>query len=148
MKTLLAFSFVIAMLGSCGRGSGSEIKSFDPPTFTEARSYHISAGDSQVCVTDDVGIKCWGFPFDRVPEFQDTESLSVGENFSCALGDGLVKCWGNNSSRGLDVPKTLKAPISVATGRWHACAIVSDSNSNAVTCWGVTELGKPTFLQI
>lgn len=78
--------------------------------------------------------------------------LSLGGFFGCALvADGGVSCWGDNSlnelGRTLDAgsfdPTPMAVPLfgaasAVATGKYHACALLED---HAVECWGAANRG-------
>lgn len=79
--------------------------------------------------------------------------VALGGFFGCGLvADGGVSCWGddtqNELGRLLDAgsfdptptPVPLSGPASaVATGKYHACALLSD---HSVECWGATDHGQ------
>jgi alpha-tubulin suppressor-like RCC1 family protein len=79
--------------------------------------------------------------------------LALGGFFGCALvGDGGVSCWGDNTEselgRALDAgsfdPTPASVPlasgaVSVATGKYHACALLRD---HSVECWGAADQGQ------
>jgi Regulator of chromosome condensation (RCC1) repeat len=81
------------------------------------------------------------------------EGLALGGFFGCALvSDGGVACWGDDSQnelgRTLDAgsfdPAPRAVPISagasaVATGKYHACALLQDQS---VECWGAADHGE------
>lgn len=79
--------------------------------------------------------------------------VALGGFFGCGLlMDGGVSCWGDNSEnelgRGLDAgafdPIPTPVPLAgaataVATGKYHACALLRD---NSVECWGAADHGQ------
>jgi hypothetical protein len=79
--------------------------------------------------------------------------LALGGLFGCALvADGGVSCWGDDTAnqlgRALDAgtfdpsPTRVALPypaIAVATGKYHACAVLSDTS---VVCWGAADHGE------
>jgi alpha-tubulin suppressor-like RCC1 family protein len=79
--------------------------------------------------------------------------VSLGGFFGCALvADGGISCWGDNSEselgRGLDAGAfdPTPTPVSlvgsataVATGKYHACALLEDQS---VMCWGASDHGE------
>jgi alpha-tubulin suppressor-like RCC1 family protein len=83
--------------------------------------------------------------------------VSLGGFFGCGLVmDGGVSCWGDNTQnelgRGLDAgefdPTPTPVPLvgaasAVATGKYHACALLRD---HSVECWGATDHGQTGLL--
>jgi alpha-tubulin suppressor-like RCC1 family protein len=79
--------------------------------------------------------------------------LALGGFFGCAVvSEGGVSCWGDNSEselgRALDAglfdptPTTVSlssAASAVATGKYHACALLRD---RSVECWGAADQGQ------
>ncbi len=83
--------------------------------------------------------------------------IAIGANHSCArLSDGTVRCWGYNvygeigdnttTNRSVAVlvvgasgSGTLGGVSSISSGRFHTCALISDSS---IYCWGDNENGE------
>ena len=76
--------------------------------------------------------------------------FGVGEEHTCAIvGEGLF-CWGSNDDGRLGVGDTtdrptptkvlgIDAPIAVALGLFHSCAI---ERAGDVACWGANDAGQ------
>ena len=73
-------------------------------------------------------------------------AISAGNDFTCALlTNGGVRCWGDNSEGQLGngtltnssspvvVSGLSSSAVSIATGNYHACALLT---SGTVQCWG------------
>ncbi len=109
-----------------------------------------------------MAVRCWGNNFYGqlgadtnnkpsrtlvIPELdRSSTKISVGDTFSCSLNnDSSVSCWGNNQHGQLGrasvtttqikpgLVEDLTGVTSIATGREHACAILTDKT---VKCWG------------
>jgi alpha-tubulin suppressor-like RCC1 family protein len=79
--------------------------------------------------------------------------VALGGLFGCALTlDGGVSCWGDDSANQLGrvleagtsdpTPRGVALPrpaTSVAAGKYHACAILTD---HSVACWGAADHGE------
>jgi len=122
-----------------------------------AGSYHTCT------VFDDGSVRCWGSnEFGQLGDGTTIErtspvtvdlgqgmsalEISSGESHTCVvLNDRSVKCWGQNVNGQLGDGTTIdrtspvlvdmggKGALSVSTGSYHTCAIMSDRN---VMCWG------------
>jgi len=95
-----------------------------------------------------------------VPGLSSVVGLAIGEDFSCALqSGGTASCWGYNNGYNLGYQPSgnystspsavlsvaAGAPftgiVSLSAGRYHVCAVKSDST---VACWGTgTNTGLP-----
>ena len=85
----------------------------------------------------------------KVPDLLNVETIDSDFRHSCGLADGQVYCWGTSSAGQLSqVPANfvnvmeVKAPLDVAVGRSHSCAI---DGQNRVFCWGDNEFGQLGF---
>ncbi|MDG1540350.1 MAG: S8 family serine peptidase [Candidatus Thalassarchaeaceae archaeon] len=122
-----------------------------------AGSYHTCS------VFDDGSVRCWGSnEFGQLGDGTTIErtspvpvelgqgmsalGISSGESHTCViLSDHSVKCWGQNSNGQLGdgtsidssspIPTEMggKDALSISTGSYHTCAIMSD---RTVRCWG------------
>lgn len=121
------------------------------------------------------GVKCWGrntsgqlgngtfsennnTPVDVSGLGSGVSAIDVGGDFTCArTAGGGAKCWGYNSEgelgNGLNDPSNVPVDVSglssgvsaVASGGYHACALMSSGGAN---CWGQNadgELGNGTY---
>ena len=91
--------------------------------------------------------------------------VAAGEDFTCGLlNDATIKCWGRNAhlgsaageigsgSRGDGYLEMGSSTARVHIGDWnataidaggmHACAIINDSSSDALVCWGDNTYGQ------
>ena len=120
------------------------------------------AGESHVCArVGDGQLRCWGrnsdgqlgdgttgtLPDPTAPTtLPATTSLAIGYEHACAgTTDGHVWCWGSDLSGQLGntrVRNSSSVPVqvsgitnakSVAAGRHHSCALLTDGR---VKCWG------------
>jgi alpha-tubulin suppressor-like RCC1 family protein len=135
----------------------------------ESNVTDIAMNNFYACVVINNGVKCWGHgcwggdclagfskgytSLKNIAELQDgVKSISAGEEFACALLKmGAVKCWGKNSDGQLgngsfkdsiipiQVSGLDKGVTSIATGRWHSCALLENGN---VKCWGHNDQGE------
>lgn len=83
------------------------------------------------------------------------KTLATGSDFTCSLSGGKISCFGKNDFGQLgpgitgnnmpagQSPKTVdlgtKAPVSLAAGGAHACALLSDLG---IKCWGKNDQGQ------
>jgi alpha-tubulin suppressor-like RCC1 family protein len=79
-----------------------------------------------------------------VADLRGASAISAGAGYTCALVAGAVRCWGGhgygpptdggvgNAWQHLAAPG-LSGAVSVAAGRHHGCAALSDGS---VHCWG------------
>jgi|JI10StandDraft_1071094.scaffolds.fasta_scaffold119415_1 alpha-tubulin suppressor-like RCC1 family protein len=80
------------------------------------------------------------------------QKISAGLDFTCALtAEGAVKCWGRNyfgqlgngSTTDHALPSMVagifEPVVSIAVGRYHACALTT---SGGVKCWGKNNAGQ------
>lgn len=97
-------------------------------------------------------------PLTALPGFDAAgiTSLAAGGEVTCFVADGKVKCAGANDlgqlGRGTVGPdqnatflevQGLSAPVAVAVGGGHACAIVPGSAGKRIAkCWGANDLGQ------
>ncbi len=86
-------------------------------------------------------------------ELDAVSGLALGGFFGCAVVvEGGVSCWGDNSQRELGrtldagafdpTPTAVSLPgaaSAVATGKYHACALLRD---RSVQCWGAADHGQ------
>lgn len=137
--------------GALGDGTGidSPTSAVDVAGLTDAES--VSVGGIRACaVRTGGGVRCWGSGHGVVPvDLMGADSQSVsdvvqvvtGEAFACVLrGDATVAC---SQTRGGPIPTTVMPGLppvaSLASGRWHACAVGFDS---ALFCWGLNQYGQ------
>ena len=129
----------------------------------KAGGYHTCA------LTGDGRVKCWGANWSGQLGTGTTEGTSVpvnvsglssgvvavevGQSYNCAvLQSGEVRCWGDNyygqmgdGTTGNDrlVPVTATvlpaAPLALALGGFHTCALVAPDN---LLCWGANWEGQ------
>ncbi len=80
----------------------------------------------------------------------DVALISAGLTFVCAVKSGAVYCWGLNdngqaangrllSSRPKLVTGAEQDVVSIASGQYHACAVLQNGS---VKCWGKNEYGN------
>jgi alpha-tubulin suppressor-like RCC1 family protein len=135
----------------------------------------IGVGKFHACATMvGGGVKCWGHwsmcdytktPVDITGLESGVAAIGASEGHTCALMDsGGVKCWGDNlySQLGIGGGETLEfstvptdvnglttGAMAIATGGYHACALVDNAPPGyGVKCWGHNagaELGDGTF---
>ena len=126
----------------------------------------VSSGSSHSCaLTTSGGVKCWGnngngqlgdnsntsslVPVDVSGLSSGVTAISIGGQYSCALTSaGGVKCWGHaaygqigngtfaDQKTPADVSGLSSGVSAIATGTWHACAVMTDGT---VRCWGHNE---------
>ncbi len=129
----------------------------------------LALGGSHTCaLLTSGGVKCWGrgsfgqlgdgfsedqlSPVDVVGLSSGVTDVSAGHNHTCALLDsGDLKCWGYNnygmlgdgsrdsSAVPVDVTNLPSKIVSVATGRWHTCAVLDTFGAK---CWGRNYYGE------
>ena len=89
----------------------------------------------------------------HVQGLHSLRNLAVGGEHACVVlaSAGGVACWGKNGSGELgnddthDSPTPVNvstiggAPVSLAAGGFHTCALVSSPN---VLCWGANDFGQ------
>jgi len=123
----------------------------------------VSSGSSHSCaLTSAGGVKCWGsnsngqlgnntttnsrLPVDVSGLSSGVTAISIGGAYSCALTSaGGVKCWGHaaygqigngtiiDQKTPVDVSGLTSGVSAIATGTWHACALMT---AGTVKCWG------------
>ena len=133
------------------------------------------AGGSTCVVIAGGSVSCWPgiAPAVPVPGVLNATSVTFGVVHGCAvISDGTVMCWGDNDhgqlgngqfvTQGIYTPPSwvrdsagvLTGAISVVSGDYHACALLS---SGAVKCWGAavginrstdSALAIPFFTQV
>ncbi len=138
------------------------------PTSLGGPAVSISSGFEHACaLLSDGTVKCWGVNgYGNLGDGTSTNrlapasvcglggtviSISGGAEHTCAvLGDGSVKCWGTNAYGQLGDGTTAQqltpvsvidlggTAVSIASGWYHTCALLSDG---AVKCWGANEFG-------
>lgn len=129
----------------------------------------ITAGTWHSCaVLSTNNVKCWGrndagelgngtatqstVPVDVNGLSNPVTEIEAGEQLTCALtGSGSVQCWGANNAGqvgdGTNLMRTLPVQVSgmdngvidIATGAFHACALLAD---HTVKCWGDNSYGQ------
>ena len=97
----------------------------------------------------------------NVPAVTEQLALSSGRSHACVRTvSGTLHCWGDNASGQLALPRTtttslpraivelpMGTVISTAAAAAHTCAIVDESGSRGMFCWGSNEeaqLGQPS----
>jgi alpha-tubulin suppressor-like RCC1 family protein len=159
-------------VGQVGDGTTTSPDHFVKPIGLGAETVAVTLGRAHTCALSTAGrLKCWGLngngqlgnattsnsaePVEVVGLPAAVRAVSAWYDHTCAVtGTGEVWCWGSNSDGQLgdstntdsSVPVKVTgldaAATSVATGRWHTCAI---TDQGAVWCWGrndYTQLGR------
>jgi alpha-tubulin suppressor-like RCC1 family protein len=129
----------------------------------------IAAGSSHSCaVLSDGTARCWGnndtgqlgngttvnanVPT-AVSGITNARQISAAAGYACAaLGNGTIQCWGQNLDGTLGNGRTddfvsvvpvnvanITTAVSVSSGTFNACALLSDGS---VQCWGANESGE------
>ena len=116
---------------------------------------------------DNLSVWCWGwngsgqhgdgsrshnYAAVKMLGISNARSVAVGYAYTCVLlQDGFVKCLGNNAKGQLGdgsyvEDSTTASQVvgvtnatNIASGYWHACALLGDGN---VTCWGNNANGQ------
>lgn len=65
--------------------------------------------------------------------------VAVGTGHACAINNGSASCWGDSTSGKTTVPGAVSAPLQLAAGSNHTCAINAD---RTVSCWGDDTYGQ------
>ena len=129
----------------------------------------ISNGEVHTCAKLDTGeVKCWGYngygqlgngttvnsniPVNVTGLTSGVAGISSRSSHTCAVTTaGGVKCWGRNSDgqlgNGTTTNSLIPSPVagltsgvaSIASGEFHACAMMADGYSK---CWGQNFAGK------
>jgi alpha-tubulin suppressor-like RCC1 family protein len=104
----------------------------------------VAAGGSSSCALLATGaIRCWGLGWGRIPvtapEISNAIAITMGSNriFATPRG-GLIKSV--SASGPTRVRGAVAAPLKVAAGATHACALLADG---ALRCWGANNVGQP-----
>lgn len=105
----------------------------------------LSVGPTNACaVTEHKGVICWSLVGKNklkllksfVPSggVKSIEKIAAGNSSTCVYGDqDVLKCWGLNSDGALNVPDTIRDPVSVLSlGIHKTCAIIN----SILSCWG------------
>ncbi len=159
-----------AQEGQCGNGTGKSIEPF-ASLVSVPQASSLAAGGSHTCSVDadtSKTVRCWGSNLQyqcgvstsmdpvQVPNvvaqgdgglFSGTTSISSGSRQTCvALGaTGLVHCWGQDfQTTSLLSPQYagIARASQVAVAATHACALLTDSPSGAIKCWGSNYYGQ------
>ncbi|MCL2823611.1 MAG: hypothetical protein FWD57_06440 [Polyangiaceae bacterium] len=148
-----AVGFCLVQLCSCcgGKDDESPGRTSSVPFVLEAMTISPRAVKPPAVPTKEVGARFGGEPR---PGKKTTAlaQISVGGGHACARTvGGRALCWGSNdhgqigngSYGNRNTPATVSGlssgVTSIAAGRRHACAIVSDGT---VKCWGSNEFGQ------
>lgn len=93
-------------------------------------------GNSEVCVIDDAGLKCWTqrgtMSGISMPGAVD---VAVSNSHGCATDGQEVQCWGESRWSQLDSP-ALSNPTRVFAGNDLSCAI----DDSGLHCWGMIKI--------
>lgn len=90
------------------------------------------------------------------PTVENAVDLDTGKTASCLINDGGgVECWGSLSeasgalvvdfgpqSTPTGIAPLTSGAIDIAVGTNSACAIITNGENNAITCWGANEAGQ------
>lgn len=121
------------------------------PTFKMTPILNVVGGDKYVCILGEDNVKCWGMPYDPVPEdLKFPLTLSSANGQVCASGIGGVKCWGATFNTLQTFLSRFKHPrnfvISNSYGM-YAAYDVCVLESGAVNCWNSNDykVDVPSF---
>lgn len=125
----------------------------------------VTAGSWRTCaLTSGGGVKCWGddrtttthsVPMDVAGLTNGITAITAGGGHTCVLTNGGgVKCWGDNyngelgdgtttyRSTPVDVVGLASSVTAIAAGGDHTCALIGNSGSGGVKCWGNNDYGQ------
>lgn len=155
--------------GQLGDGSRSASARLPRPVVGVMRYAGLGAGAAHTCgVTEPGDIYCWGSNADgelgdgttirrsapvRIAGTGTYKLVRAGRAHTCALDvEGQVRCWGSNVAGQLgdgtwdsrSIPTLVRLPgqataLTIAVGRAHSCAVLSD---HRVVCWGSNTFGQ------
>jgi hypothetical protein len=142
--SLSSFAFAICLLAGCAAESAPAIGLRGAPAGAPLEGKQLALGKAHGCSLDAAisGVLCWGD--DRsgqtdVPALSAPSFIAAGGDTSCAIDGGRVRCWGDDAHGQLRVPRELRAPLQLAVGEGHVCAL---SEGDAVSCWGDDSHGQ------
>lgn len=138
-------------IGTLGDGSGvdSPTSAVDVVGVTDAVS--VSTGGLRSCaVLGSGGVSCWGANQGPLASpLMDTDfqpvsgavDVVLGDELGCVLlADSTVSCASTRGGRISTESVTGLPPVeSISAGRWHLCAVATDSD---VYCWGNNQYGQ------
>lgn len=116
---------------------------------TDAFKIH-GDGATHTCVVSKIhGVYCWASNSltdtvtSTIPagmkNVATVTDVTVGTSHACAINGGAASCWGDSTSGKTTVPGAVSAPLQLAAGSNHTCAI----NANrSVSCWGDNTYGQ------